>query len=588
MTEVFTVGNTDGDIELIVHDNKIIDILENYVSFESFYTIPPTLRISQLFSIVPKLKKLIEHEPPLRKDEPVYVNKIGYTPERGIAKLIQYLEAENHGASQTMLKMAEKGVIAFKYLTHLFVVDTFAVSYINGAPLGLLIENAGIVQGAYQTFFEITGKFINSNGKDFRYTTKTWTITSFDDVVPISSLSVQPLDEGSELFELLEERGKRFEKYAIGNSYLSYSDNMFFVGWGAVFFKAQGRVMIDAASFAQMNPNYSMGDARIDMNRQTQKTKLTNVPTHHYAICSPTLFGFSFTVKKWGEIFVQHLSPIQFDGNAFHRLVLDPERKKLILNLVNAENHKATKNLDLISGKGSGMIFLLHGSPGVGKTLTGESIAEYLHKPLYSVSSGELGTDVLSLEKKLSEILEVASLWQAVILIDEADIFLEARSEHDIQRNALVGIFLRLLEYHQGILFLTTNRVQSFDLAFKSRITLSLKYSELDPTARIKIWRTFLDRSEGVDGWNFDLQELSEVRLNGREIKNVVRLAKVMGEFPDDPIQLANILKVLKMMSDFDQEIETEKKAAQAQYRRRSNRMLSYLMFVLALMSIFF
>ncbi|RIB03903.1 hypothetical protein C2G38_1989191, partial [Gigaspora rosea] len=61
------------------------------------------------------------------------------------------------------------------------------------------------------------------------------------------------------------------------------------------------------------------------------------------------------------------------------------------------------------------------------------------------------------LEDKLSEILEIASIWNAVILIYKVDIFLEQRSKNDVNRNALVGIFLRLLKYHQGILFLTTN-----------------------------------------------------------------------------------------------------------------------------------
>jgi SpoVK/Ycf46/Vps4 family AAA+-type ATPase len=55
------------------------------------------------------------------------------------------------------------------------------------------------------------------------------------------------------------------------------------------------------------------------------------------------------------------------------------------------------------------------------------------------------------------------------MLIDEADIFLEKRSTEDIERNAVVGTFLRLLEYYDGVLFLTTNRVHNFDEAFYSR-----------------------------------------------------------------------------------------------------------------------
>lgn len=78
------------------------------------------------------------------------------------------------------------------------------------------------------------------------------------------------------------------------------------------------------------------------------------------------------------------------------------------------------------------------------------------------VSAGELGTSPRELEAFLQQILDLANRWQAVLLLDEADVFLEARTAQDIHRNALVSIFLRLLEYFQGILFLTTNRVATF------------------------------------------------------------------------------------------------------------------------------
>lgn len=39
-------------------------------------------------------------------------------------------------------------------------------------------------------------------------------------------------------------------------------------------------------------------------------------------------------------------------------------------------------------------------------------------------------------------------------------------------RNSLVATFLRLLEYHSGVLFLTTNRVKAFDEAFLSRVSV--------------------------------------------------------------------------------------------------------------------
>lgn len=123
--------------------------------------------------------------------------------------------------------------------------------------------------------------------------------------------------------------------------------------------------------------------------------------------------------------------------------MLAPERKVLIKSLV--KNYQGSFK-DIIGGKGGGCIFLLHGPPGTGKTLTAEAISELLRKPLYSVTVGELGTTINELEDKLRNILEVACYWDAVILLDEADIFLEQRSDNDIHRNAMVGIFLRLLE----------------------------------------------------------------------------------------------------------------------------------------------
>ena len=84
---------------------------------------------------------------------------------------------------------------------------------------------------------------------------------------------------------------------------------------------------------------------------------------------------------------------------------------------------------------------------------------------------GELGTSPQDLEAQLTRILAVANMWKAVILLDEADVFMETRTTQDVNRNAMVSIFLRLLERNQSIMFLTTNRADNIDSAFKSRIS---------------------------------------------------------------------------------------------------------------------
>jgi len=264
----------------------------------------------------------------------------------------------------------------------------------------------------------------------------------------------------------------------------------------------------------------------------------------------PTLLGFSFSSKKWGEISVERCRPIVFDDGAFARLVLHEEFKEMIKALVTNQDKSFT---DIITGKGGGCIFLLHGSPGVGKTLTAEAIAELLHRPLYSVTVGELGTNTVQLEESLREILEVASTWDAVILLDEADIFLEKRTENDIKRNAMVGIFLRLLEYHQGVLFLTTNRVKTFDRAFHSRISVALKYEDLDWKARAKIWQNFLDMSNIK---NIDVQSLAvNYELNGRQIKNVVRLAQSLSLSKNEPVTMEQFISVIHIIENFKTDV---------------------------------
>ena len=99
----------------------------------------------------------------------------------------------------------------------------------------------------------------------------------------------------------------------------------------------------------------------------------------------------------------------------------------------------------------------LSGPPGVGKTLTAESVAEVMKVPLYVMSAGDLGTTARSVEGNLKDILRMVPKWDAVLLLDEADVFMEARSATDLQRNELVSIFLRMLEYYE-VSFLTIKR----------------------------------------------------------------------------------------------------------------------------------
>ena len=236
----------------------------------------------------------------------------------------------------------------------------------------------------------------------------------------------------------------------------------------------------------------------------------------------PVAAGFSFDAKSWGVVMVAGLRPVTFNEEAFARLVLPPARKELIKALVRSHGGGG---LDIIAGKGEGTIFLLHGPPGCGKTLTAEAIAELLHRPLYVVSMGELGTTPEALEERLSDVLEVCTPWGALVLIDEAEMLLERRTKNDLVRNAMVCVMLRLLEYYTGILFLTTNRVESLDPAFQSRVQCALRYEALDAASRARIWADLLARLQVPRADDVDVEALAAQQLNGRQIKNTLQLA---------------------------------------------------------------
>ena len=138
------------------------------------------------------------------------------------------------------------------------------------------------------------------------------------------------------------------------------------------------------------------------------------------------------------------------------------------------------------------------------------------------ISAGELGHDPKTLEEQLSHISQRAHHWKALVLLDEADVFVQARSI-DSQQNARVSVFLRKLEYNQGIMFLTTNRVRDFDDAIQSRITLALRYELLSLATRKQIWVSFLKKAVTVNGAakvdQKGLDRLAGKHINGRQVR---------------------------------------------------------------------
>ncbi|KAJ4195056.1 hypothetical protein NW755_002478 [Fusarium falciforme] len=256
---------------------------------------------------------------------------------------------------------------------------------------------------------------------------------------------------------------------------------------------------------------------------------------------------------------VDRITDVTWNKRAFSQLVAPPETKELIQAVVSAHGERKNMGLDIIEGKGQGLLVLLHGGPGTGKTLTAESIAEEQERPLYRVTCGDIGTEPGEVEQYLGDVLEIGRAWGCVVLLDEADVFLEERSFSDQKRNAIISIFLRILEYYDGILILTTNRIGSFDEAFKSRIQLALGYPTLDEEDRLKIWGNFVqmlprtkDRVD-MEDLQMNLPKLARDKINGREIRNIITMARHLAKFRKETLRYQHMRDALRSSQKFSE-----------------------------------
>ncbi|KAF2823357.1 P-loop containing nucleoside triphosphate hydrolase protein [Ophiobolus disseminans] len=487
--------------------------------------------------------------------------------ELGVA--LQYLAEDHASTSATLESLSEHDEITFSLLWAIFPPNITVYTKSNLLREHQILKLKSTYYGelpGHVKYFGLNVRLISHDGEKLGWTNTSYKITQFEGAKKVHNLSVYPLhylEERDTICTELKIRGKRYMELidAPRGTYQEYTgvsvtENRNVVindEYKQVLFHVSGRIMLDSKIFLQQN-EYT------DLLKPPVETEVNALSLNEedLVFCNHCVGGFGFRQKKWCLFAISHLEPVVWNSNAFSKLVMDETKRNLIHSLVKSHRNGAETFDDVVNGKGKGLVGLLSGNPGVGKTLTAEVIAEVTERPLYMLSAGELGTKVCDMEHALDMVLEVTRQWGCVLLIDEADIFLQERDGLDLERNAMVSVFLRRLEYFQGVLIMTTNRKRTIDSAFDSRIHFKLHYTDLPAESRAAIWKNCLasvpkeiSKAEIQDA---DLAQLARLKLNGRQIKNAMACATSIAVEEKTALNLEGIQTILDMVVEDDTE----------------------------------
>ncbi|KAL9115721.1 MAG: hypothetical protein Q9227_000089 [Pyrenula ochraceoflavens] len=426
-------------------------------------------------------------------------------------------------------------------------------------------------------------------------------IFSFEGQKEITSLGLFPTKfwdakDGGERRKNLVEWGKRlYQAVRQGSKQLGYDGNSYHEGMynddPVKKSKYRGRIIIDirssrasisdlgAGGFAEEPENMkdnvtgvepSQQDARLFPWAEYENVKVQEQDTlsdHHFFLFAPAVPGFALSEKAWMMFETQSIQEIPEANDGLANLFMDPDGLEIIKSLSYRQKEVSrTWDADFVRGKGAGQILLLHGPPGVGKTYTVECIAAAFSRPLLALTIADIGSDEGRIERELTKWFDLATSWNAVVLIDEADIFLEQRQMRDLARNGLVS--------------------GQIDDAFESRLHAIIEYKPLDDETRDKIWESFFEKLlkdkqgkviVGPNARRFVLENeaIKSLRWNGREIRNAFQTAVSLAEFQASEeknfneslpiiVEREHFEKVCKMSRNFKDYIWKIKKADEA------------------------
>lgn len=312
--------------------------------------------------------------------------------------LFQFMDREFGEQREGLLEMIRQNHITFGTAWYLFRPGILLYSEFKGEPqihrCKQTLYEANSTMGPY---IDIVCTYTDHDGVKAGETTSVFTLyqkkkfagdtASVITKLPVFPLSMAKKDEA--FMESIKKRGERFlglQDLTIAESagtmdYLREADETVYDpemgSWGAVWlpYTESGRLVLDRRSFHEdmwYAHSIEVDDRKVDP-----------------LLCPPYTYAYSVAHKRWCRPLLKQIADVKWDPDAWDTLILPDKQRQVLRALVTS--HRFPDNArDQVQQKGKGLVILLHGSPGSGKTLTAETSAEGCQKALISASLGEL------------------------------------------------------------------------------------------------------------------------------------------------------------------------------------------------------
>lgn len=475
-----------------------------------------------------------------------------------LGKLLNVVEAESKQTIKKLEELLSDNQISFDLLEYYFeegkryIYNSGLLQ--NGLDVGrpiilVVLKSARFLDDRQALLVEL--EHLEWDGVRFEKRIMEFDLFAFQGTRACSSLFLQPVTD--EALAKVTERGRLYLSYSRVCCAEYYEETQMQSVFGGNLKPRIRRVMIDPVGFHRALQGYN----------PHLRVPLPDNAEEHIARLPYWIGGYDLELNQWRTFNIWDLKPVDYDQEAWSNLIMDEDTKDLIRALVDNTGCSVGRLKPAQFNKGQTV--LLKGPPGTGKMTTVHAVCNLLKRPLLTITitANDLLYDLVNLVSDITLRVSFAATWNAVIVVNDADRFLESKQTHRDRINTV----LRQFESNDCISFWVSS---TCDDTLLTRFSTVVDFPELDATARRRLWlghfglndpaaimwnseRTLISSSfadqKGMDHSLLlrDIEKLSRHQLDGRMIDDIVRSARALATSNGEHLSIHHIKVVMKV-----------------------------------------